>query len=82
MKSNLSKTLCVCVVSSLQTEQLKDLKQEFMKQEEQQREVKKNITTLEKKLEYERYLTPLFQWLSLGACLLWSSLLNHCFPHR
>ncbi|XP_072236801.1 protein GOLM2 isoform X2 [Leuresthes tenuis] len=34
-------------------EQLKDLKQEFMKQEEQQREVKKNITTLEKKLEYE-----------------------------
>ncbi|CAG5856815.1 unnamed protein product [Menidia menidia] len=34
-------------------EQLKDLKQEFMKQEEQLREVKKNSTTLEKKLEYE-----------------------------
>ncbi|XP_038558222.1 protein GOLM2 isoform X2 [Micropterus salmoides] len=34
-------------------EQLKDLKQEFMKQEEQLREVKKNSTTLERKLEYE-----------------------------
>ncbi|XP_034536078.1 protein CASC4 isoform X2 [Notolabrus celidotus] len=34
-------------------EQLKDLKQEFLKQEEQMREVKKNSTTLERKLEYE-----------------------------
>ncbi|XP_028293567.1 protein CASC4 isoform X2 [Gouania willdenowi] len=34
-------------------EQLKELKQEFMKQEEQMREVKKNSTTLERKLEYE-----------------------------
>ncbi|XP_041650409.1 protein GOLM2 isoform X2 [Cheilinus undulatus] len=34
-------------------EQLKDLKQEFMKQEEQMREVKKNSTNLERKLEYE-----------------------------
>ncbi|XP_044057412.1 protein GOLM2 isoform X4 [Siniperca chuatsi] len=34
-------------------EQLKELKQEFMKQEEQLREVKKNSTTLERKLEYE-----------------------------
>ncbi|XP_041842370.1 protein GOLM2 isoform X2 [Melanotaenia boesemani] len=34
-------------------EQLKELKQEFMKQEEHLREVKKNSTTLEKKLEYE-----------------------------
>uniref|UniRef100_A0A1A7WXD1 Protein GOLM2 n=1 Tax=Iconisemion striatum TaxID=60296 RepID=A0A1A7WXD1_9TELE len=34
-------------------EQLKELKQEFMKQEEQLREVKRNSTTLEKKLEYE-----------------------------
>uniref|UniRef100_A0A8C7Y696 Protein GOLM2 n=1 Tax=Oryzias sinensis TaxID=183150 RepID=A0A8C7Y696_9TELE len=34
-------------------EQLKDLKQEFMKQEQQLIEVKKNSTTLEKKLEYE-----------------------------
>lgn len=40
----------------LQTEQLKELKQEFMKQEEQLREVKKNSTTLERKLEYERYV--------------------------
>lgn len=39
----------------LQTEQLKELKQEIMKQEEQLREVKKNSTTLERKLEYERY---------------------------
>ncbi|XP_034384284.1 protein CASC4 isoform X1 [Cyclopterus lumpus] len=34
-------------------EQLKELKQEFIKQEEQLREVKKNSTTLERKLEYE-----------------------------
>ncbi|KAM9408721.1 protein GOLM2 isoform 2-T2 [Pholidichthys leucotaenia] len=34
-------------------EQLKELKQEFMKQEEQLREMKKNSTTLERKLEYE-----------------------------
>uniref|UniRef100_A0A3B3ZNA1 Protein GOLM2 n=1 Tax=Periophthalmus magnuspinnatus TaxID=409849 RepID=A0A3B3ZNA1_9GOBI len=34
-------------------EQLKELKQEFMKQEEQLKEVKKNSTTLERKLEYE-----------------------------
>ncbi|XP_077419242.1 protein GOLM2 isoform X3 [Vanacampus margaritifer] len=34
-------------------EQLSDLKQEFMKQEDQLREVKKNRTTLERKLEYE-----------------------------
>ncbi|XP_019909954.1 protein CASC4 isoform X1 [Esox lucius] len=34
-------------------EQLKELKQEFMKQEDQMREVKKNNTNLEKKLEYE-----------------------------
>ncbi|XP_026176189.1 protein CASC4 isoform X2 [Mastacembelus armatus] len=34
-------------------EQLNELKQEFMKQEEQIREVKKNSTTLERKLEYE-----------------------------
>ncbi|KAM4631237.1 protein GOLM2 isoform 2-T2 [Polymixia lowei] len=34
-------------------EQLQELKQEFMKQEEQLREVKKNSTTLEKRLEYE-----------------------------
>ncbi|XP_053191887.1 protein GOLM2 isoform X2 [Scomber japonicus] len=34
-------------------EQLKDMKQEFLKQEEQLREVKKNSTTLERKLEYE-----------------------------
>lgn len=46
---------CVCLVVSLQTEQLKELKQEFMKQEEQLKEVKRNSTTLEKKLEYERY---------------------------
>lgn len=41
------------------TEQLKDMKQEFMKQEEQLREVKKNSTTLERKLEYERYVKPI-----------------------
>lgn len=35
------------------TEQLQELKQEFLKQEEQLREVKKNSTTLERKLEYE-----------------------------
>ncbi|XP_061671476.1 protein GOLM2 isoform X2 [Syngnathoides biaculeatus] len=34
-------------------EQLNDLKQEFMKQEDQMREVKKNTTTMERKLEYE-----------------------------
>lgn len=34
-------------------EQLRELKQEFMKQEDQLREVKKNSTTLERKLEYE-----------------------------
>ncbi|XP_029950477.1 protein CASC4 isoform X2 [Salarias fasciatus] len=34
-------------------EQLRELKQEFMKQEEQIRDVKKNSTTLERKLEYE-----------------------------
>ncbi|KAM8877940.1 protein GOLM2 isoform 1-T1 [Synchiropus picturatus] len=34
-------------------EQLRELKQEFMKQEEQLKEVKRNSTTLEKKLEYE-----------------------------
>ncbi|XP_071381829.1 protein GOLM2 isoform X4 [Centroberyx affinis] len=34
-------------------EQLRELKQEFMKQEEQLREVKKNSTTLERRLEYE-----------------------------
>ncbi|XP_035007568.1 protein GOLM2 isoform X4 [Hippoglossus stenolepis] len=34
-------------------EQLKELKQEFIKQEDQLREVKKNSTTLERKLEYE-----------------------------
>lgn len=40
-----------------QTEQLKDLNQELIKQEEQLKEVKKNSTTLERKLEYERYVT-------------------------
>lgn len=44
------------MVVSLQTEQLTELKQEFMKQEEQLREVKKNSSSLERKLEYERYL--------------------------
>ncbi|KAL1007171.1 hypothetical protein UPYG_G00082970 [Umbra pygmaea] len=34
-------------------EQLKELKQEFMKQEDQLRDVRKNNTHLEKKLEYE-----------------------------
>ncbi|XP_062380367.1 protein GOLM2 isoform X2 [Sardina pilchardus] len=34
-------------------EQLKELRQEFLKQEDQLREVKKNSTTLERKLEYE-----------------------------
>ncbi|KAG7473427.1 hypothetical protein MATL_G00095750 [Megalops atlanticus] len=34
-------------------EQLKELRQEFLKQEDQLREVKKNSTHLEKKLEYE-----------------------------
>ncbi|XP_034047577.1 protein CASC4 isoform X2 [Thalassophryne amazonica] len=34
-------------------EQLKELKQEFIKQEEQLKEVKKNSTTLERKLEYD-----------------------------
>uniref|UniRef100_A0A1A8MGW5 Protein GOLM2 n=1 Tax=Nothobranchius pienaari TaxID=704102 RepID=A0A1A8MGW5_9TELE len=34
-------------------EQLKELKQEFMKQEEQLRDVKRNSSTLEKRLEYE-----------------------------
>ncbi|XP_056269390.1 protein GOLM2 isoform X2 [Pseudoliparis swirei] len=34
-------------------EQLKEMKQEFIKQEEQLREVKKNSTTLDRKLEYE-----------------------------
>ncbi|XP_028812413.1 protein CASC4 isoform X2 [Denticeps clupeoides] len=34
-------------------EQLKELRQEFMKQEDQLREVKKNSTSLERKLEYE-----------------------------
>lgn len=40
----------------MQTEQLKELKQELIKHEEQLREVKKNSTTLERKLEYERYV--------------------------
>lgn len=48
--------MCLCMFVLLQTEQLKELKQEFMKQEEQLREVKKNSTTLERKLEYERYV--------------------------
>ncbi|XP_061101455.1 protein GOLM2 isoform X1 [Conger conger] len=34
-------------------EQMKDLRQEFLKQEEQLREVRKNSTYLERKLEYE-----------------------------
>lgn len=38
----------------MQTEQLTELKQELMKKEDQLREVKKNGTNLEKKLEYER----------------------------
>ncbi|KAJ0056655.1 hypothetical protein NL108_010618, partial [Boleophthalmus pectinirostris] len=43
-------------IQRLKAEQLKELKQEFMKQEEQLKEVKKNSTTLERKLEYERYV--------------------------
>lgn len=39
---------------SFQTEQLTELKQELIKKENQLREVKKNGTNLEKKLEYER----------------------------
>ena len=42
--------MCVCVY----TEQMKELRQEFLKQEDQLREVKKNSTTVERKLEYER----------------------------
>lgn len=42
---------CICVW----IEQLNDLKQEFMKQEDQLRDVKKNRTNLERMLEYERY---------------------------
>lgn len=38
----------------LLTEQLTELKQELIKKEDQLREVKKNGTNLEKKLEYER----------------------------
>lgn len=45
---------CVCVFVLVPTEQLKELNQELIKHEEQLREVKKNSTTLEKKLEYER----------------------------
>lgn len=44
----------MCVIW-LGVEQLKELKQEFMRQEIQLREVKKNSTNLERKLEYERY---------------------------
>lgn len=46
----------LCVFVLVQTEQLKELKQELIKHEEQLREVKKNSTTLERKLEYERYV--------------------------
>lgn len=61
----------------LQTEQLKELKQEFMKQEEQLREVKKNSTTLERKLEYERYVT-LYQIIHYcGTCLFFSQMLTN-----
>lgn len=45
---------CVCMFVLMPTEQLKELNQELIKHEEQLREVKKNSTTLEKKLEYER----------------------------
>lgn len=45
-----------CVFVLVQIEQLKELKQELIKHEEQLREVKKNSTTLERKLEYERYV--------------------------
>lgn len=53
------------MVVFLQIEQLKELKQEFMKQEQQLIEVKKNSTTLEKKLEYERFVVLHFSLDSL-----------------
>lgn len=40
-------------------EQIKELNQELMKHEEQLREVKKNNTVLEKKLEHERFVKSL-----------------------
>lgn len=43
-------------VTIFQTEQLTELKQELMKKEDQLRDVKKNSTNLEKKLEYERWV--------------------------
>jgi len=36
------------------TEQVKELRREIIRQEDQLREVRKNSTNLEKKLEYER----------------------------
>lgn len=69
--------LCVCMVVLLQTEQLMELKQEFMKQEEQLREVRKNSTNLERKLEYERYLT-----LFLLSAFLKQSYINNKKKNR
>lgn len=71
--------MCLCVFVLLQTEQLKEMKQEFIKQEEQLREVKKNSTTLERKLEYERYVKSLLLPVSLSGCP-WGfpSLLSNC----
>ncbi len=49
--------MCVCVY--MFTEQVKELKQEVIRQEDQLREVRKNSTNLEKKLEYERWTQTL-----------------------
>ncbi len=45
----------MCVYVYMFTEQVKELKQEVIRQEDQLREVRKNSTNLEKKLEYERW---------------------------
>ncbi len=45
----------MCVYVYTFTEQVKELKQEVIRQEDQLREVRKNSTNLEKKLEYERW---------------------------
>lgn len=52
LKASLERIPSFC--GSFQTEQLTELKQELIKKENQLREVKKNGTNLEKKLEYER----------------------------
>lgn len=61
------------------TEQVKELRHEVIRQEDQLREVRKNSTNLEKKLEYERWMQTRLQ-LEEGSVYTYTDALPKALP--